>query len=105
MADPETCAIQMTVLSVERVELGKIFALASVEVVIDGIAFTIHGVQARRAHPAGTQVELPKYRDGKGGWTCALSLPEEIKGPMGDAVLEALVTHGLAKPRFDRVKV
>jgi hypothetical protein len=34
------------VLSVKRVKLGKIFALASVEIDIDGVLLVIHGVRA-----------------------------------------------------------
>jgi hypothetical protein len=35
------------------VKFGKIFALASVEVDIDGVLLVIHGVRAIRVHPNG----------------------------------------------------
>jgi hypothetical protein len=84
------------VLSVKRVKLGKIFALASVEIDIDGVLLVIHGVRAISVHPLGTRIELPTYRDEHGVWRRAITLPDEICGPMGRAVLDELVERGLA---------
>jgi stage V sporulation protein G len=58
----------------------------------------VHGIQAVR-DPEGTRIELPKFRDGTGTWRSAVTLPEAIKGPIGDAVLAALVERGLATRR------
>jgi hypothetical protein len=71
------------------VKLGKIFALASVEIDIDGVLLVIHGVRAISVHPLGTRIELPTYRDER-----AITLPDEICGPMGRAVLDELVGAG-----------
>ena len=83
--------VSITVLSVKRVKLGKIFALASVEVDIDGVLLVIHGVRVISVHPLGTRIELPTYRDEHGVWCRAITLPDEICGPMGRAVLDELV--------------
>jgi stage V sporulation protein G len=96
---PLTATIGLTVLEVEPVNSGKLFALATAEIDIEGVAVVVHGIQAVR-DPAGTRIALPKFRDARGTWRAALVLPEEIKGPLGDAVLEALVARGLAKRRF-----
>jgi len=63
------------------------------------VSFAILGVQARKV-PSGNGVELPTYKDHDGSWRPSIRLPEELRGPMGDAVLDYLVTSGLARPRF-----
>jgi hypothetical protein len=78
------------------VRRGKLIALASVEVEIDGVAIVLHGIQALRTEAPGTRVELPKYRDARGVWRAAVSLPDEVPRAIGGAVLEALIERGLA---------
>jgi stage V sporulation protein G len=102
MGDPvsaPTTAIGLTVLAVEPVNSGKLFALVAAEVDIEGVGVVVHGIQALRC-AAGTRIELPKFRDHTGTWRSAVTLPDEIKGPLGDAILEALIECGLAKRRF-----
>jgi stage V sporulation protein G len=79
---------------------GKLFALASVEIDIDGIQSAIHGVRALNA-VGGTRIELPQFRDHSGVLRPAIVLPEEVRGPIGDAVIDELVERGLARRRFD----
>jgi hypothetical protein len=88
--------VSITVLSIKPVKFGRIFALASVEIDIDGVVLVIHGVRAMRTQPMGTRVDLPVFRDENGVWQRAISLPDEISGPMGKAVLDELVARGLA---------
>jgi hypothetical protein len=97
--DMENCpssTVSITVLSVNPVKFGKIFALASVEIDIDGVLLVIHGVRAIRVHPIGTRIDLPMFRDENGVWRRAITLPDEICGPIGRAVLDELVERGLA---------
>ena len=86
----------ITVLTVSPVKFGRIFALASVEIDLDGVLLVIHGVRAIRAQPTGTRVDLPVYRDENGVWQRAITLPEEISGAIGKAILDELVERGLA---------
>jgi hypothetical protein len=88
--------VSITVLSVKPVKFGRIFALASVEVDIDGVLVVVHGVRAIRVHPIGTRIGLPMFRDENGAWPHAITLPDEISGPIGRAVLDELVGRGLA---------
>jgi len=99
---PETGLVRITVLSVTPMRAGKLFALASVEVDIDGIQIAIHGIRALRVDTTGTRIELPKFRDASGVLRSAITLPDEVRGPIGDAVLAALIERGLAKRRFAR---
>ena len=88
--------VSITVLSVKPVKFGRIFALASVEVDIDGVLLVIHGVRAIRVQPIGTQIDLPMFRDENRTWRHAITLPDEISGPIGRAVLDELGARGLA---------
>jgi DNA-binding cell septation regulator SpoVG len=88
--------VSITVLSIKPVNFGRIFALASVEIDIDGVLLVIHGVRVMRARPMGTRVDLPVFRDENGMWRRAITLPDEICAPMGKAVLDELVARGLA---------
>src|SRR5262245_14399780 len=87
MQSEETGLVSIRVLSVTPVRAGRLFALASVEVDIDGIQITIHGIRALSVAPAGTRIELPKFRDADGMSKAAIILPEEVRNPIGDAVL------------------
>ncbi|OAN44499.1 hypothetical protein [Magnetospirillum moscoviense] len=73
---------------------GKLLALADVSILMDGVEIVIHGVQIR-ADASGTEVTLPKYRAPDGTWMTAISLPDELKGPMGDVVMAAAIEAGI----------
>ena len=99
VVDHETSAVRISVPAVTPARAGKRFALASVEIDVDGIQVQVHGIRALHVPPASTRIELPMFRDAAGMSRSAITLPEEVRGPIGDAVLEALVEHGLAKRR------
>ncbi len=92
--------VSFRVLSVTPARGGKLFALASVVIDIDGLQIELHGIRALRVEPAGTRIELPKFRDPAGMLRSAITLPDEVRGPIGDAVLDELVERGIAKARF-----
>src|SRR5882757_6541672 len=98
--EAESSLVSITVLSVTPVRAGKLFALASVEVDIDGIQITIHGIRVVHVAPVSTRIELPKFRAPNGEWQTAIILPEEVRGSVAEAVLEELIERGLAKRRF-----
>jgi hypothetical protein len=51
-------------------------------------------------NPGGKRIELPKYRDAACKWRTAVTLPEALRGPIGDEVLDALIERGLAVRRL-----
>jgi len=81
----ESGLVSIRVLSVTPMRAGKLFALASVEIDIDGIQIAIHGVRALNA-ASGARIELPQFRDQSGALRPAIIPPEEVRGPIGDAV-------------------
>ena len=58
----ETGAVSITVLSVKPMRSGKLFALASVELDIDGVRIEIHGIRALRVDPVGTRIPAVALR-------------------------------------------
>jgi stage V sporulation protein G len=70
--------------------------LADVVVLLDGVAIILHGVQVH-ATLDQTEIRLPKYRASDGNWMAAISLPEEVKGPTGDAMIAAGIEAGILR--------
>jgi hypothetical protein len=48
----------ITVLSIKPVNFGQIFALASVEIDLDGVVLVIHGIRAMRGQPIQRRKQL-----------------------------------------------
>jgi stage V sporulation protein G len=80
---PRRATVRITVLAVTPVRAGKLFAFASVEIDIDGIQLQVHGIRALHVLPLSTRIELPMFRDAAGMSRPAISLPEEVRGPIG----------------------
>ena len=55
-------------------------------------------MQVRRGI-GGLSVHLPTHRDVNGAWKPVVEMPEELRGPLSDAVMGFLVDEGIAKPR------
>lgn len=88
----ETGLVECRVLAIHPVFSSKIMALASVELDIDGIVMTIHGIQvvkAKGGYGDCLQVRLPTHRTTDGLWQSSLELPQELELPLGRAVLDA----------------
>lgn len=93
----DTTTVKITVIDVQRITAGKLFALATVEIDIDGIVLLVHGIQAVWTDE-GTQIDPPRYRGPNGVWSAAVTLPHEVKKPIGKAVIE----RGIAITRSSR---
>lgn len=98
----DTSLVEVTAGDIRPIRQGRVVALASAELMVDGVSFTLHGMQVIRARDATTGkdalgVDLPRYRDPTGAWRPALELPEELRKPLGDAVLERCLELGIAK--------
>ncbi|MEX2650224.1 MAG: hypothetical protein WD673_14530 [Alphaproteobacteria bacterium] len=63
----DTVLVQCSVLDVHPVNMGRLLALAAVEIDVKGAVIVIEGVQvvrfpATRVRPEMTRVDLPRYR-------------------------------------------
>lgn len=94
----ETTSATITVIDLRPVNAGKLLALADVELSIEGVVMVIHGIQVR-ADAARTEITLPTYRASDGSWRAAITLPEELRGTMGDIVISAGIEAGILKQR------
>lgn len=70
--------------------------MADVEIIVGGVAIVLHGVQLR-ADGSGTAVTMSRYRNHAGEWKAAVSLPEELRGPVGDVVIAAALEAGIVR--------
>jgi stage V sporulation protein G len=96
---PSTTTVQITVLNLAPMRgRGNLLALADVEVLLDGVSIILHGVQVC-ATSERTEVRLPKYRGADGTWMTAITLPDEVKGPMGQAVMAAGIEAGVLREK------
>lgn len=98
--EADTTAVRFTVGNARRVESKSVFALVDVAIEIAGVELSILGVQARREPDEKTSVRLPTFKDANGSWQPAIQLPEEVRGPLADAVLTFLMEEGLARRKF-----
>lgn len=99
-ADQATATI--SVIGLTPVRAGRLAALADVALILDGVELIIHGVQVR-ADDGSAAVTLPTYRGQDGQWKPAITLPEEIRQPMGDAVLAAGLEAGLLREKAAKI--
>jgi stage V sporulation protein G len=102
----DTSLVEVTVGDIRVIRQGRVVALASAELTVDGVSFALHGMQVIRTRDATTGkdalgVDLPRYRDPTGAWRPALELPDELRKPLGDAVLERCCELGIAEWRGD----
>jgi stage V sporulation protein G len=95
----DTVSITVSVTNLTKLtNAGKLLGLADVAILLDGIEILLHGVQLW-ADAGKTEVRLPKYRAPDGTWQSAVSLPEELKGPMGDTVIAAGLEAGMLRSK------
>ena len=92
---------EAAVTEVAPVNRGLIITLASVELSIDGVVLELRVLRVLRTKdPAigqgGTGVDLPRYRAPNGASKQAVTLPPEVREPLGSPVLERCVELGLA---------
>lgn len=91
--------VQITVTAVRPIAGRAIFAFIDVELVIAGVALTLHGIQARHIVPHGTSIHLPTYRAEGNAPRVAVTLPPKLFERLGDLILDDLIARGVAKPR------
>jgi stage V sporulation protein G len=90
----ETSTATISVLQVTAIHAGRVLALADVELILDGVSLVIHGVQVR-ADASKTEITLPNYRAPDGSWKTAVTLPDDVRGPMADVVIAAAMEIGI----------
>jgi DNA-binding cell septation regulator SpoVG len=90
--------VTFTIANLQPINSKSLYALVDVEVQVASLSFVILGVQIRRGS-RGLSVHLPTHRDVHGAWKPVVTMPEELLGPLRNAVMEFLVDEGLAQRR------
>jgi len=87
-APDETQLVTATVLRVERIDSGRLLALASVEIEIAGVAFVLHGVRVIKTGPRQRGIAAPAHRVANGRLADTITMPPELARAIADAVLD-----------------
>ena len=99
----DTTTVHVRVLAVTPVTgKSRLLALASAEIVVAGVAFTLHGIQVIRTNDPttgaeATGVDVPRYRASDGAWRQAVELPPELHKPLAHAVLDECCDLGITR--------
>lgn len=94
--DGATTSVEVTVLSMNPVNAGRILALADVELLVDGVVIVLYGVQVR-GDGRHSSIHLPTTRDHRGEWKASVGLPEPVRQAMADVVQQAALEHGILR--------
>jgi DNA-binding cell septation regulator SpoVG len=94
--DADTERVTFTIANLRTINSKRLYALVDVEIRVAGLSFRIIGVQIQRGS-GGLSVHLPTHRDVNGAWKPVVEMPEELREPLSDAVMEFLVDEGMAK--------
>ena len=84
--DAETERVTFTIANLRTINSKRLYALVDVEIRIAGLSFRIIGVQIQRVI-GGLSVHLPILRDVHGAWKPVVEMPEELREPLSDAVM------------------
>ena len=90
MDSVETDSIEVAfeVVRVERVDSGRLYALATVIVTVNDVEMAIQGVRVMRQPTGMLAVEAPRFRRPGGEWVPAVMLPPELKRAIADEILQ-----------------
>ena len=83
----ESISVGFEIHAVERVNAGKLVALAEVGITVEGVEFRIQGVRVMRLPTGLLAVEAPRFRRPGGEWVPAVTLPNELKQAIADEIL------------------
>jgi hypothetical protein len=87
--DADTERVTFTIANLRSINSKRLYALVDVEIRVAGLSFRIIGVQVQRVGGA-LSVHLPTLRDVNGAWKPVVEMPEELRRPLSDAVMEFL---------------
>jgi stage V sporulation protein G len=79
MSETSTTTVNFVVTGFERLSgTGRLVALATVEIDLEGVVILVQGIQVVRCGSRIT-TQAPRFRDPRTGtWTAAVILPEEL---------------------------
>ena len=96
MSTLESTSVEVSfeVVRVERVDAGRLCALATVVVTVNDVEMAIQGVRVMRQPTGMLAVEAPRFRRPGGEWVPAVMLPPELKQAIADEILDQVEKQG-----------
>ena len=96
MDTPDSTSVEVSfqVVRVERVDAGRLCALATVIIAVNEVEMAIQGVRVMRQPTGLLAVEAPRFRRPGGEWVPAVMLPPELKQAIADDILEQVEQLG-----------
>ena len=92
--ETEAVEVSFQVIRVEKVEAGRLYALATVVVTVNEMEMAIQGVRVMRQPTGMLAVEAPRFRRPGGEWVPAVMLPPELKQAIADEILDQVEQIG-----------
>ena len=83
----DTVTVSIQVIGVERVNAGRLVALATVRVAVIDVEMTIQGVQVTRQPTGMLMVDAPRFRGPGGEGAPAVTLAPELKEAIANETL------------------
>lgn len=83
----ETLSVSFRVERIDRVTAGRLVALATVLIDVEGVEFRIQGVRVMSTSTGLLTVEAPRFRSPGGEWVPAVTLPDDLKSAIANEVL------------------
>ncbi len=88
----DTSSVSVSVLSIAPTPgAGRLIALATLEILIEGVSITLRGVRLMRCAGGSVTVELPTVRDELGRISPTIDFPAEIASAIDLAVRREIV--------------
>lgn len=83
----ETLSVSFRVERIDRVSAGRLVALATVLIDVEGVEFRIQGVRIMSTSTGLLTVEAPRFRSPGGEWVPAVTLPDDLKSAIANEIL------------------
>lgn len=88
--DSETATVSFTLLGLEHArDRGRLLGLASVEILLAGVAVTVQGIRIIYEPDGSLLVQPPRFRHPDGQWLPVVILPPELASAIAAEVLGA----------------
>ena len=86
--ESDVVSVSFEVNEVELVNAGRLHALATVTITVEGVELRLQGVRVMRLPTGMLAVEAPRFRRPAGEWVPAVQLPAELKDAIAKEILD-----------------
>ena len=94
----DNLVVSFAVDHIEPVRAGRLVAIATVSIDVNGVEFRIQGVRIIRRADGLCAVEAPQFRRPGGQWVPAVTLPDALKNAIAAEILERVEAVSNSQP-------